>query len=107
MALSEQQNHDFAAGGWQFACTLTTEHVWDTFVLLTLLDLNDHKNTLLTVPHGGDQKNRFTAAMRARNREVVMEGQDEIAHCCDRCMRVWVDPNGRERTFPSSVSSKC
>ncbi|KAJ7189681.1 hypothetical protein GGX14DRAFT_382954, partial [Mycena pura] len=74
--VGRMENHDFAAGGWQFACTLTTEHVWDAFVLLTLLDHNDRKNTLLTVPHGGDQKNGFTAAMRARNREVVMEGQD-------------------------------
>ncbi|KAJ7194926.1 hypothetical protein GGX14DRAFT_677641, partial [Mycena pura] len=97
MALSEQQERDIAAGGWQFGCTLTTENVWDAFVLLTLLDYNDHTGSYLVVPHVGDQKDRFTEAMRARNREVIAEGQDEIAHCCDKCMRIWTAPDGTQR----------
>ncbi|KAJ7216432.1 hypothetical protein GGX14DRAFT_561994 [Mycena pura] len=97
MALSEQQEHDVAAGGWQFGCTLTTENVWDAFVLLALLDYNDRTSSYLFVPHIGDQKDRFTEAMRARNHEVIMEGQDEIAHCCDKCMRVWTAPDGTQR----------
>jgi hypothetical protein len=35
--------------------------------------------------------------MRARNREVVEQGQDEVAHCCDLCMRPWKRPDGTER----------
>ncbi|KAJ7630261.1 hypothetical protein FB45DRAFT_792746 [Roridomyces roridus] len=97
MALSEKQERDFAAGGWQFGSLLTPNHVWDAFIILTLLDYNDRKGTCLYVPHTGDQRDRFTAAMRARNREVIEEGQDEIAHCCDRCMRVVRRPDGTIR----------
>ncbi|KAK7016060.1 hypothetical protein R3P38DRAFT_3569699 [Favolaschia claudopus] len=89
MSLSGQQEQDFADGGWQFGCVLTTDHVWDAFIILTLLDYNDRKNTCLHVPHTGEQKDRFKEAMRARNREVIQDGQDEIAHCCDKCMREW------------------
>jgi hypothetical protein len=38
--------------------------------------------------------------MRARNLEVIKEGQDEIAHCCDKCMRVYKGPDGTTRMFP-------
>lgn len=96
MALSGQQERDFAVGGWQFGCVLTTDHVWDAFIILTLLDYNDRKNTCLQVPHTGEQRDRFINAMRARNCEVIEHGQDEIAHCCDLCMRLWTRPDGTE-----------
>ncbi|KAF7334149.1 hypothetical protein MVEN_02321000 [Mycena venus] len=96
MALSGQQERDFAAGGWQFGCVLTPDMVWDAFIILTLLDYNNCKDTCLHVPHTGEQKDRFKDAMRARNREVIEEGQDEISHCCDKCMRVWQRPDGSE-----------
>ncbi|KAJ6501927.1 hypothetical protein C8R45DRAFT_605210 [Mycena sanguinolenta] len=97
MALSGQQERDFASGGWQFGCTLTTDNVWDAFIILSLLDSHDRKDTCLQVPHTGEQKDRFTEAMRARNREVITDGQEEITHCCDKCMRAWTDPNGTTR----------
>jgi hypothetical protein len=103
MALSEQQERDFKEGGWQFGCTLTTENVWDVFVILTLLDYHDRCGTRLQVPHDGEQKTRFEAAMRARNLEVIKEGQDEIAHCCDKCMRVYKGPDGTARMFPFTL----
>ncbi|KAJ7350894.1 hypothetical protein DFH08DRAFT_695269 [Mycena albidolilacea] len=106
MALSEQQERDFAAGGWQFGCVLTPDHVWDAFVVLTLLDYNDRKNTYLQVPHTGEQKNRFKDAMRARNREVVEAGQDEIAHCCNKCMRAWTRPDGTEYDVQAVISDR-
>ncbi|KAJ7205836.1 hypothetical protein GGX14DRAFT_644475 [Mycena pura] len=96
-ATNAARERDVAAGGWQFGFTLTTENIWDAFVLLTLLDYNDRTGCYLYVPHAGDQKDRFTEAMRARNREVIAEGQDEIAHCCDKCMRVWTAPDGTQR----------
>ncbi|KAF7333433.1 hypothetical protein MVEN_02359200 [Mycena venus] len=99
MALSEQQERDFAAGGWQFGCVLTTDHVWDAFVILTLLNYNDRKGTCLQVPHTGDQRDRFTGVMRERNREVIEEGQDEVGHCCDKCMHTLKRPDGSECTF--------
>ncbi|KAJ7020876.1 hypothetical protein C8F04DRAFT_1196078 [Mycena alexandri] len=51
MALSSQEERDFAAGGWQFGCKLTTDHVWDSFILLTLLDYHQRRKTRLQVPH--------------------------------------------------------
>ncbi|KAJ7104650.1 hypothetical protein C8R44DRAFT_639958 [Mycena epipterygia] len=66
MALSGQEERDFAAGGWQFGSQLTTDHVWDAFIILTPLDYHDRRDTCLQVPHTSDQKNRFTAAMTAR-----------------------------------------
>lgn len=96
MALSEQQERDFAAGGWQFGCSLTTDHVWDAFIILTLLDYNDRNDTCVQVPHTGAQRDRFTDAMRARNREVIEQGQDEVGHCCDKCMRTLARPDGTE-----------
>ncbi|KAJ7605847.1 hypothetical protein DFH06DRAFT_1348440 [Mycena polygramma] len=94
MALSGQEEQDFAAGGWQFGCVLTTDHVWDGFVLLTLLDYHERNGTCLQVPHTGEQKDRFTAAMSARNVEVIVHGQDVVDHCCDKCMRPWTRPDG-------------
>ncbi|KAJ7758979.1 hypothetical protein DFH07DRAFT_958123 [Mycena maculata] len=96
MALSEQQEQDFSAASWQFGCVLTTDNVWDVFVILTLLDYNDCKDTCLQVPHTGSQRNRFTGAMRERNTEVIREWQDEIAHCCNKCMHTLVRDDGTE-----------
>jgi hypothetical protein len=94
MALSGQEEQDFAAGSWQFGSLLTTDHVWDAFIILTLLDYHDRRNTCLQAPHTGDQKDRFTAAMTARNVEVIVSGQDVVDHCCDKCMREWTRPDG-------------
>ncbi|KAJ7023008.1 hypothetical protein C8F04DRAFT_1271905 [Mycena alexandri] len=95
MALSGQEEGDFAAGGWQFGCRLTTDHVWDSFILLTLLDYHQRRNTVLEVPHTGDQKDRFTAVMTARNEEVIRMGQDHVVgHCCNKCMRELTRPDG-------------
>ncbi|KAF8169148.1 hypothetical protein K438DRAFT_1855748, partial [Mycena galopus ATCC 62051] len=51
IALSEQQERDFAAGGWQFGCTLSHEQVWDSFVTLMLMDYHNCNGTQLPVPH--------------------------------------------------------
>ncbi|KAJ7936288.1 hypothetical protein B0H13DRAFT_1946806, partial [Mycena leptocephala] len=105
MSLSEGQVRDLTAAGWKFGTRLSTDHVWDAFIILSLLDYHDRKNTCLAVPHTGDQKDRFTAVMRARNLEVVEEGQDEIGHCCDKCMREWIDPEtGVERDVQAALS---
>jgi hypothetical protein len=104
MSLSEGQIRDLTAAGWKFGTRLSTDHVWDAFIILTLLDYHDRKNTCLAVPHTGDQKDRFTAVMRARNLEVVEEGQDEIGHCCDKCMQEWIDPEtGVERMLLHAI----
>lgn len=104
MSLSEQDLRNFSDGGWQFGCVLTTDHVWDAFILLTLLDYNERQGTCLIVPHTGEQKTRFTAAMRACNNEVVERGQDVVGHCCDKCLRIWKDEAGIESAYSFHVS---
>ncbi|KAJ6601870.1 hypothetical protein DFH09DRAFT_1069421 [Mycena vulgaris] len=87
MALSGQEEHDFAVGGWQFSSLSTTDHVWDAFIILTLLDYRDRRDTCLQVLHSGDQKDRSAAAMAVRNVEVIVSRQDVVDHCWDKCMR--------------------
>lgn len=74
---------------WPFVSTLTTDHVWDTFVLLALLRDHTERGVPLVLPHTGSQKDRFQAAMQERNERVVYHGQPEISHYCDGCMRVY------------------
>lgn len=82
---------------WQFLSSLTTEEVWDAFVILALLDNHQRRGMQLCVPHVGDQKNRFTAAMRARTEHIMTHGQDELPHACYGCMRVFTSPDGTLR----------
>jgi hypothetical protein len=68
---------------WQFGSTLTTEQVWDTFTLLALLDDCQSYDTL---PHDGEQRDRFMAVMHDRNEQVIIEEQEELPHACYGCM---------------------
>ncbi|KAF7290736.1 hypothetical protein MIND_01314300 [Mycena indigotica] len=77
LALSQVDNELFEAGGWQFGCVLTTNHIWDAFTLYTLLDYHRRRNTRLVLPHTGLQKDRMTMAMEARNEEVIQRGFEE------------------------------
>jgi hypothetical protein len=52
MALSEKQNSSISAGGWQFGTLLTTDHVWDAFIILTLLDLHKRNDTCCAMAQG-------------------------------------------------------
>ncbi len=88
----------------QFRQVLTTEHVWDTVVLLSLLEDSDRRNVPLGLPHNGEQKDRFTDSMAARNERMVLEGQPELAHYCDDCMRVYDNPDGTQNKTQAVVS---
>ncbi|KAJ7325741.1 hypothetical protein DFH08DRAFT_816820 [Mycena albidolilacea] len=92
VALSDRANLE--TGGWQFGLKLTTNHIWDTFVIKSLLDDRHGNSTLLQVDHAGDQNSRFEAAMHERNKCIILPGQDKVPHYCDRCMRVWEDEKG-------------
>lgn len=91
-----QTRHDLGDSDdhWQFGNALTTEQVWDSFTLLALLDDHQQRDESLIVPHDGDQKNRFTGAMYARNARIVLQGQDELPHTCLGCMRIFKSPDG-------------
>jgi hypothetical protein len=78
-------------GDWAFGFTVTTEKVWDGFVLMVLLEDCQGQSKLLEVPHTGAQKDRFTAALHSRNLHFRMYGQPELHHYCNKCMRVFKD----------------
>lgn len=77
---------------------MRTEHVWDGFVLLSLLKDAHTRKTVLQVPHTGDQKDRFTAAMSMRNDLIRTVGQPELRHFCTKCVRRFTRPDGVSST---------
>jgi CxC6 like cysteine cluster associated with KDZ transposases len=94
LALTRGNEGLMEQGGWKFGTRLTTEHVWDAFVILSLLKDHQRRNVRLVVPHTGDQKDRFTSAMVLRNERIVLNGQDELTHSCDKCMRIYHNADG-------------
>ncbi|THV06144.1 hypothetical protein K435DRAFT_816015 [Dendrothele bispora CBS 962.96] len=83
MSLSAQDWED--PTDWQFSLKVAMEHVWDAFIIKALLEDCEHHETLLTIPHTGNQDQRFTTAMQARNK---------VPHACDKCIRIVEDEDG-------------
>jgi len=73
---------------------VTTNEVWYAFVVVALLDDHQRRGAKLDVPHGGDQKDRYSDAMRARTERIMTHGQEELPHACYGCMRVFTSPDG-------------
>lgn len=72
---------------WAGSFKLKTEHVWDAFTILSLLDWHTTRlQERLVVPNTGTQSERFLPAMRARNEHIVYYGQPEWNHACDKCV---------------------
>ncbi|KAH9898586.1 hypothetical protein C8Q73DRAFT_640322 [Cubamyces lactineus] len=82
---------------------LRTEHTWDGFVVLALLRDAKLNNSILQVPSGGAQKDRFDLAMRARNERICRSGQPEFAHWCQKCVRVFPDDHDGVPRFVDCV----
>ncbi|KDQ56363.1 hypothetical protein JAAARDRAFT_690535, partial [Jaapia argillacea MUCL 33604] len=70
---------------------LTSEEVWDGFVILALLEDQEARGGKLIVPHRGDQRLRFTEAIQARNNRMRLYGQPALTHFCDKCVRRYAD----------------
>lgn len=96
MSLSRRNTEPLLESGWQFGFKLKTEHIWDAFVILTLLRDREARGRLLDLPHDGNQKDRFTVAMEERNSRIVRQGQSELRHRCRKCTRVyeWYEDDG-------------
>jgi hypothetical protein len=61
--------------GWAFGFTITSDHVWDGVIILTLLEECRRRHEVLVVPHTGLKKDRFTNAVREHNtRETDFDG---------------------------------
>ncbi|KAJ7176233.1 hypothetical protein C8R43DRAFT_943027 [Mycena crocata] len=73
---------------------LRTEHVWDGFLVLSLLEDYEEHNKILQVPNTGEQNVRFNDAIRERNSRFRLNGQPEWSHYCNKCMRVWKESDG-------------
>lgn len=72
-----------------FSFDLRTEHVWDGFCLLSLLEDHVKHDSILTMLHSGLQKDQFKEAMKVRNLRVQQAGQEEYAHACKKCVQMW------------------
>lgn len=54
-----------------------------------MLDDHRERHEILTVPHVGEQEDRFKQAMRERNARIKLYGQPEILHACEKCVRFY------------------
>jgi len=98
LSFSQRETRALEDAGWQWGFKLTTEHVWDAFVILSLLRDRQGRQHHLVVPHTGLQKDRYKAAMQERNLRFVREGQPEVDHWCRKCTRIYreFDADGAE-----------
>ncbi|EIM92267.1 uncharacterized protein STEHIDRAFT_37420, partial [Stereum hirsutum FP-91666 SS1] len=92
---------------WQFLPKLTKANVWDSFVLFTLLEDHTSRSTRLSIPHGGEQAERFEIAMQERNARIVHEGQPELTHACNKCTRIYEDDDGGHSKVEVVVKRYC
>ena len=72
---------------WQFGSTLNLEHVYNGFIILSLLEDHSLRQESLSVPHGGLDKDRYKVAMQARNIQMQLYSQPELRHYCKKCTR--------------------
>ncbi|KAG1838382.1 hypothetical protein DFJ58DRAFT_733873 [Suillus subalutaceus] len=95
-ALSMREENKLGDAGWQFGFKLKNEHIWDAFIVLALTE-DCARGVPLDVPNDGTQAHRFSAAMQAHNERIVREGQPELRHYCDTCMRTYWNDDGSVR----------
>ena len=75
---------------WPYSFNVQSWHVWDAFVILSLLEYRrDYRLGVLDIPHGGSQRDRFKEAMRERNAHVRLCGLGQVPHWCFKCTRFW------------------
>jgi hypothetical protein len=77
-----------------FQFQLSGDHVWSAIVQISLIEDLALYDGILTVSHGGDHKDRFTAAIKACNLRVRLYGQEELCHYCGKCTTLHSDNNG-------------
>lgn len=100
------KRHYFQPSEWGLSNRLHVNHIWDGFTILSLLEDAVSRSIFLKVPHGGLQSNRFQLAMEERNKWIILNGQpDAVCHACDRCMRIFLMPDGTYREIHSNFWS--
>lgn len=69
---------------------VTLDHVWDTFIIISLLEDCCHRKRSLVVKRSGTQSERFNDAMAHRNQRMRSFRQpDARRHKCTKCCRVY------------------
>ena len=86
--------------------SITSEIVWNSFYLHALLLHHTRRASQLKVPHSGEQADRLTAALNARNEQMVGVGQPEWAHACDDCEKILTPENstGEDTTWSKYIT---
>jgi hypothetical protein len=74
---------------WPFKPALKGDHVYHGFIITSLVDDHHERHKILTVPHDGEQEDRFKQAIRERNARIKLYGQPEILHACEKCVRFY------------------
>ncbi|KAK7023536.1 hypothetical protein VNI00_016687 [Paramarasmius palmivorus] len=82
---------------------LRTEHVFDGFTVLSLLEEFGKAEQQLKVPHSGSQAFRFDGAMQEVNDRIRLNGVDEIHHRCDKCVRVIKEPGQPKKEITAVI----
>lgn len=59
---------------------VSPEHIWDAFIIHSLLEDAVDREEFLVVTHSGAQHVRFTELVQALNQRMRIEGQPEISH---------------------------
>ena len=80
---------------WAFNLELSSDNVYDGFVIVSLLEDHAKCNDTLKVPHTGLQKDRLRAAMKGRNLRMQLYNQPEVHHYCKGCCRFYADSEGK------------
>ena len=78
----------WAPPDWTVSANLRYEYVYDGFKLLSLLEWHKSRLSILMVPQTIDQAHRFEEAMVTMNLEIAMNGQVEVDHRCNKCVRI-------------------
>ncbi|EDR02614.1 uncharacterized protein LACBIDRAFT_308276 [Laccaria bicolor S238N-H82] len=84
---------------WKFQAALKGDHIQDGFTILSLLEDHRERISTLIVPHTGEQTDRFTQAIKARNARIKLYGQKEISHRCKKCTRIYAAKDGEPALF--------
>jgi len=85
----------FQLSKWGLSNHLTTNHIWDAFIILSLLEDSVACSKLLSIPHIGSQTDQFKVAMEERSRWIILNGQpDAVQHTCDCCMQIFSMSDG-------------
>ncbi|KZP29406.1 hypothetical protein FIBSPDRAFT_727349, partial [Athelia psychrophila] len=81
--LSIGQDSGPLLAGWP-TYTLSSDHVWDAFIILSLLEDHQTQKSILCVPHGGG---------------IWLYGHDKLHHVCDKCSHIFTDKDGNSRFY--------